>query len=256
MVAQHWPQVQLESSGGRLNINMSSYQYRVSMLKIRRSRDRLIFSIEIPCLGKKVFILRRVTGLCLTTAIWRCRKPFNQWQQRKLRCHWLKFLRQRHVAVVGQGPVPLIQIILSVPKALHSLYCLDRPRRKGSAPGLLPDVPYCCASRTQNISGNLQRRCIDHDVLILHYRGRDGVSNHQHHDCLLNHSSSRWSKKTSKFRATSLCAGNSPMNGAFPAQRARNAENVSIWWRHHVTKHWIDAQLLFFHCEGASSCLP
>ena len=26
---------------------------------------------------------------------------------------------------------------------------------------------------------------------------------------------------------------NSPVSGEFPAQRARNAENVSIWWRHH-----------------------
>ena len=46
-------------------------------------------------------------GPCHTTAIWRCRKPFSQWQrsfQRKLRSHWLKFLRQRHVAVLRQGP--------------------------------------------------------------------------------------------------------------------------------------------------------
>ena len=26
----------------------------------------------------------------------------------------------------------------------------------------------------------------------------------------------------------------SPVTGEFPAQRASNAENVSIWWRHHV----------------------
>ena len=30
-----------------------------------------------------------------------------------------------------------------------------------------------------------------------------------------------------------LCAGNSPVIGEFPAQKASNAENVSIWWRHH-----------------------
>ena len=30
-----------------------------------------------------------------------------------------------------------------------------------------------------------------------------------------------------------LCAGNSSVTGEFPAQRASNAENVSIWWRHH-----------------------
>ena len=45
--------------------------------------------------------------------------------------------------------------------------------------------------------------------------------------------SGRRSKKTSKLRVTGLCAGNSPVTGEFPAQRASNAENVSIWWRHH-----------------------
>ena len=43
------------------------------------------------------------------------------------------------------------------------------------------------------------------------------------------------SKKTSKLRVTGLCARNSPETGEFPAQRASNAENVSIWWRHHET---------------------
>ena len=40
-------------------------------------------------------------------------------------------------------------------------------------------------------------------------------------------------KKTSKLRVTGLCAGNSPVTDEFPTQRASNAENVSIWWRHH-----------------------
>ena len=31
-----------------------------------------------------------------------------------------------------------------------------------------------------------------------------------------------------------LYAGNSPVAGEFPAQMASNAENVSIWGRHHV----------------------
>ena len=43
------------------------------------------------------------------------------------------------------------------------------------------------------------------------------------------------SKKTSTLRVTGLCAGNSPVTGEFPAQRASNAENVSIWWCHYVT---------------------
>ena len=62
---------------------------------------------------------------------------------------------------------------------------------------------------------------------------RDGVSNHQTHDCLLNCLFRRRSKKTSKLRVSGLCAGNSPMTGEFPTQRASNAVNVSIWWRHH-----------------------
>ena len=43
----------------------------------------------------------------------------------------------------------------------------------------------------------------------------------------------RMSKKTSKLRVTDLCVGNSPGTGEFPAQMASDAENVSIWWRHH-----------------------
>ena len=61
----------------------------------------------------------------------------------------------------------------------------------------------------------------------------DGVSNHQPHECVLNGLFRRWSKKTSKLRVTGLCEGCSPVTGTFPAQRASNAENVSIWWRHH-----------------------
>ena len=57
----------------------------------------------------------------------------------------------------------------------------------------------------------------------LHWRHneRDGGSNHQPHDCLLNFSWRRRSKKTSKLRVTG-------------PQKASNAENVSIWWRHYV----------------------
>ena len=39
--------------------------------------------------------------------------------------------------------------------------------------------------------------------------------------------------KNPKLRVTGFCEGNSPSTGDFPAQRASNAENVSIWWRHH-----------------------
>ena len=39
-------------------------------------------------------------------------------------------------------------------------------------------------------------------------------------------------KKTSKLRVTGLWARNWPVDGEFPAQKANNAENVSIWWCH------------------------
>ena len=70
-------------------------------------------------------------------------------------------------------------------------------------------------------------------TLQLRHNGRDGVSNHHTHHCLLNRLFRRRSKKTSNSRVTGLCAGNSPVTGEFPAQMASNAEKVSIWCRYH-----------------------
>ena len=42
------------------------------------------------------------------------------------------------------------------------------------------------------------------------HNNHDSVSNHQPHSCLLNRLFRRRSKKTSKFRVTGLCVGNSP----------------------------------------------
>ena len=92
---------------------------------------------------------------------------------------------------------------------------------------------YICLATVTNIvhnqnGGSLQWR----------HNERDGVSNHQPHDCLFNRLFRHTWKKTSKLRVTvrvtGLCEGNSPLTGEFPSQRSSNAENVSIWWRHHV----------------------
>ena len=75
-------------------------------------------------------------------------------------------------------------------------------------------------------------------LLWWRHNERDGVSHHQHHDCLLNRL-----KKTSEFiSVTWLCEGDSLMTGEFPAQRASNAEDVSIWCRHYfpVYEKYID----------------
>ena len=80
---------------------------------------------------------------------------------------------------------------------------------------------------------------------------RDNVSNHQPHDCLLNRLFRRRSNKTSKLRVTGLCAGNSPVPGEFPAQMASYAENISIWWRHHVL---LQIMCFMWHWPTLSSC--
>ena len=75
-------------------------------------------------------------------------------------------------------------------------------------------------------------------ALQWHHNGHDGILNHLLLKCLLNRLFRRRSKKTSKLHVTGLCAGNSPVTGEFPAQRASNAKNISNWWRHpRVTKY-------------------
>ena len=83
------------------------------------------------------------------------------------------------------------------------------------------------------------------------HNGLDSVSNHQPYECLLNRSFGGRSKKTSKLRVTGLCVGNSPVTGEFPAQMASNAENVSIWWRHHES---VDTDG-FFLCAASNAGL-
>ena len=61
------------------------------------------------------------------------------------------------------------------------------------------------------------------EPLLWRHHERDGVSNHRHLYCLPNRLFSR-SKKTSKLRVTGLWAS--------------NAENVSIWWRHHALRQF------------------
>ena len=138
--------------------------------------------------------------------------------------------------------------------------------------GLKPRIQYfsCPSTQRGSVYLNYSRPIIMCDMwsmekfefpglepsLLLRHNGRDGVSNHQPHDCLLNLPFRRRSKKTPKLRVTGLCGGNSPETGEFPAQRASNAENVSIWWRHHVlhvcpgiTNVWFNVQLSKWICR-------
>ena len=84
----------------------------------------------------------------------------------------------------------------------------------------------------ENPCGRVTLVPVNWSALLWRHNGLDSVSNHQPHNCLVSRLFRSRSKKTSKLRVTGLCVGNSPETGEFPAQRARNAENVSIWWRH------------------------
>ena len=75
------------------------------------------------------------------------------------------------------------------------------------------------------------------NILQWRHNERNGVSNNQRPDCLLNSLFGRRSKKTSKLRVSGLYEGKSPVTGRFSSQRPSNAESVSIWWRHHVTSY-------------------
>ena len=92
-------------------------------------------------------------------------------------------------------------------------------------------------------------------LLSLRWRhnGHDSVSNHQRHHCLLNRLFGCRSKKTSKLRVTGLCVGTSPGTGEFPAQMVSNAENVSIWWRHHVVSGLLAMKAILKHVMSSSA---
>ena len=109
-------------------------------------------------------------------------------------------------------------------------------------------VPLLLSRFRQNISLNTLNR---KSTLRWRHNDHAGVSNHQPHGCLLNRLFRRKSRKTSKLRVTGLCAGNSPGTGEFPAQMASYAENVSIWWRHHVLQ---DISQALIHINMLSYC--
>ena len=63
------------------------------------------------------------------------------------------------------------------------------------------------------------------------HNGRDSVSNHQPHGCLLNRLLRRRSKKTSKLRVTGLCAGNSPGTAEmFPFDDVIMKPRMTLYW--------------------------
>ena len=89
------------------------------------------------------------------------------------------------------------------------------------------------------------QQCLYH-VLQRRHNERYGISNHQRHDCLLNHLFRRRSKKTSKFCTTDLCGGNSSVTGEFTTQMASNAHKGP------VTRKFF--HLMTSSCYGTKLC--
>ena len=128
------------------------------------------------------------------------------------------FFNNNHVATksaIKSNIVWLSQCLWSKPELYKTKAISNQTRRQSTKPARVFDFCFW---------------------YTIHWRhtGRDGVSNHQPHDCLLNRLFRRRSKKTSDLRVVGLCAVNSPVTDEFPAQMASNAENVSILWRHHA----------------------
>ena len=118
---------------------------------------------------------------------------------------------------------------------------------------------YCFAEKCYHTDINLLKAVnVTHFTLQWHHNEHNGISNRQHLDCLLNRLFRRRSKKTSKLHVTGLCDGNPPVTSGFPSQRVSNTENVSIWWRHHVTSHedelpWLTFRVnLFVFCNDTN----
>ena len=104
--------------------------------------------------------------------------------------------------------------------------------------------PNCCTKHNFDIWYSSSRK--KYNKLISGFRTsleslqwrhneRDDVSNHQPHNCLLNHLFRHRSNKTSKPpRHWPLCGEFTGHRWIPSTQRASNAENVFLWWRHHV----------------------
>ena len=88
------------------------------------------------------------------------------------------------------------------------------------------------------LSSSLQRR----------HNENDGVSNRLRLDWLLKRLFRHRLNKTSKLFVTGLSEGKSLVTDEFLTERARNAKNISIWWRHH------DNTEMLSHSHKISEC--
>ena len=120
-------------------------------------------------------------------------------------------------------------------------------------PGLLgacPPLPLSSSEAPLQLCPVNHQRILSLETLQWRHKERDGVSNHQLYDCLLNRLLRRKSKKTPKIRVTGLSEGNSPVTKG--------------QWRgkcfHLMTSSWRNAHHFFtgniFKCIFAKEDMP
>ena len=125
------------------------------------------------------------------------------------------------------------QILSKGIDSLTALQCFGNGESVPACPfPLAKDAPYMSLKGVTLWVWPVSYLCPGHTLQWRHYE-RDGIWNNRRIDFLPNRLFKRKSKKTSKLRVTGLCERNPPGSGGFPSHRASNAENVSIWWRHH-----------------------
>ena len=80
---------------------------------------------------------------------------------------------------------------------------------------------YMASCHSNRITTEIHNQMLGFLSLTLQWchNGRDSVSSHQSHECLLKRLFRRRSRKTSKLRVTGLCVGNSSVTGEIPTQK-------------------------------------
>ena len=123
------------------------------------------------------------------------------------------------------------QLLLCLWKVLYADYALNYLFSNKKVSQFLPELLNEIFTMVTNLHVSTPTNMINpsksHPIMHLlqwrHYE-RDSVSNHQPHECLLNR----------LFRVHMKENIIAPVTSEFPSQWPRNAENVSIWWRHHL----------------------
>ena len=99
--------------------------------------------------------------------------------------------------------------------------------------------PFCRLFYIQNMASQMLFPYTTGRALPWRQNEHNHILNHRRLECLLNCLLRGTPKKTSKLRVNGMCEKNPPVTSGLTSQRANNAVNVSIWWRHHGIWPWI-----------------